>query len=282
MRRLIMSPSPVPHQDAHTRISGTCVDATHYGKSDSADVIMGKELEIGRVSWLSRWTQPNHRSLKIGELSSAEVREMLQRKRQERSEGREGSTCHWWFKDGGRTSQGMWAASKSWEWTSADSQWGNKLSLTTEGNRILPATWGSKETDHLLAPPERKAALLTTWFQPFGSLNRDTVKSARLLFHRNCEIRNLGYGLPWWCSGWGSACQCRGHGFGPWSGGIPHAAERLGPWATIAEPAHLQPVLRNRKACDGERPAHHDEEWPPLATIRESPRTETRTQHSHK
>ena len=31
-----------------------------------------------------------------------------------------------------------------------------------------------------------------------------------------------------------------------------------------------------------ERPAHRDEEWPPLATTRESPRTETKTQHSHK
>ena len=30
------------------------------------------------------------------------------------------------------------------------------------------------------------------------------------------------------------------------------------------------------------RPAHRDEEWPPLATTRESPRTETKTQHSHK
>ena len=36
-------------------------------------------------------------------------------------------------------------------------------------------------------------------------------------------------GLPWWRSGWESACQCRGHGFEPWSGKIPHAAERLGP-----------------------------------------------------
>ena len=26
-----------------------------------------------------------------------------------------------------------------------------------------------------------------------------------------------------------SACQCRGHGFEPWSGKIPHATERLGP-----------------------------------------------------
>ena len=44
-------------------------------------------------------------------------------------------------------------------------------------------------------------------------------------------------GLPWWRSGWESACQCRGHGFEPWSGKIPHAAEQLGPWATTTEPA---------------------------------------------
>ena len=30
-------------------------------------------------------------------------------------------------------------------------------------------------------------------------------------------------GLPWWRSSWESACQCRGHGFEPWSGRIPHA-----------------------------------------------------------
>ena len=89
-------------------------------------------------------------------------------------------------------------------------------------------------------------------------------------------------GLPWWRSGWESACQCRAHGFELWSGKIPHAAERLGPWATIAEPAHLEPVLRNKRGRDGERPAHRDEEWPPLATTRESPRTGTKTQHSHK
>ena len=89
-------------------------------------------------------------------------------------------------------------------------------------------------------------------------------------------------GLPWWRSGWESACQCRGHGFEPWSGRIPHAAERLGPWATIAEPARLEPVLRNERGRDSEGPAHRDEEWPPLATTRESPRTETKTQHSQK
>ena len=93
------------------------------------------------------------------------------------------------------------------------------------------------------------------------------------------KIKKL-IGLPWWRSGWESACQCRGHGFEPWSGRIPHAAEWLGPWATVAEPARLEPVLRNKRGCDGERPAHRDEEWPPLAATRESPRTETKTQHS--
>ena len=33
---------------------------------------------------------------------------------------------------------------------------------------------------------------------------------------------------------------------------------------------------------DSERPAHRDEEWSPLAATRESPPTETKTQHSYK
>ena len=89
-------------------------------------------------------------------------------------------------------------------------------------------------------------------------------------------------GLPCWHSGWESACQCRGHGFKPWFGKIPHTVEQLGPWATITEPVRLEPVLRNKRGHDGERPVHRDEEWPPLAATRESPRTETKTQDSHK
>ena len=54
-----------------------------------------------------------------------------------------------------------------------------------------------------------------------------------------------------------------GHGFEPWSGKIPHAAERLGLWATSTEPVRLEPVLRNGRGRDSERPAHRDEEWPP-------------------
>ena len=95
-----------------------------------------------------------------------------------------------------------------------------------------------------------------------------------------CSKEMNSNGFPWWRSGWESACQCRGRGFEPWSGKISHAAEQLGPWATTTEPARLEPVLRNRRGRDSERPAHHDEEWAPLAATRESPCTETKTQHS--
>ena len=102
-----------------------------------------------------------------------------------------------------------------------------------------------------------------------------------LIWHFSFQFKII-WGLPWWRSGWESACQCRGHGFEPWSGKIPHAAERLGLWATTTEPARLEPVLRNKRGRDSERSAHRDEEWPPLASTGESPRTETKTQHSHK
>ena len=92
----------------------------------------------------------------------------------------------------------------------------------------------------------------------------------------------MSVGLPWWRSGWESACQCRGHGFKPWSGRIPHVAEQLGPWATTTELVRLEPVLHNKRGRDSERPAHRDEEWPPLAGTRESPCTEMKTQQSHK
>ena len=97
-----------------------------------------------------------------------------------------------------------------------------------------------------------------------------------------CLIRTHIGGLHWWRSGWESACQCRGHGFEPWSGKIPRATEQLRLCATTADPARLEPVLRNERGCHGERPAHCDEEWPPLATTGESPLTETKTHHSQK
>ena len=37
-------------------------------------------------------------------------------------------------------------------------------------------------------------------------------------------------------------------------------------------------MLHNKRGQSSERPTHCDEEWSPLATTRESPRTETKTQ----
>ena len=53
-------------------------------------------------------------------------------------------------------------------------------------------------------------------------------------------------GLPWWFNGKESACQCRRHGFKPWSGKIPHAAEQLSPCTTTVEPVKkLEPRSHN-------------------------------------
>ena len=101
-------------------------------------------------------------------------------------------------------------------------------------------------------------------------------------FPGGAVVKNPPAGLPCWRSGWESACRCRGRGFEPWSGRIPHAVEQLVPWATITEPARLELVLHGGRGRDSERPAHRDEEWSPLAAAGEGPRTETKSQHSQK
>ena len=42
----------------------------------------------------------------------------------------------------------------------------------------------------------------------------------------------------------------------PRSGKIPHAAEQLGPCAMAAEPVRPEPVLRNRRGHNSERPTY--------------------------
>ena len=56
-------------------------------------------------------------------------------------------------------------------------------------------------------------------------------------------------------------------------------------WARVPQllkPACLEPVLCNKRSRDNEKPAHRNEEWPPLAATRESPQAETKTQRSQK
>ena len=75
-----------------------------------------------------------------------------------------------------------------------------------------------------------------------------TYTTQRQKINKQTTQLKTGYkGLPWWRSGWESACRCRGHRFKPWSGRIPHATEQLGPCATTTELAPLEPVLRNER-----------------------------------
>ena len=48
------------------------------------------------------------------------------------------------------------------------------------------------------------------------------------------------------------------HGFEPWSGKIPHAAEQLSPRVTATEPTCLEPVLPNKRSHRNEKPAHRN------------------------
>ena len=54
-------------------------------------------------------------------------------------------------------------------------------------------------------------------------------------------------GHPWWSSCYEPTCQCREHGFDPWSRKIPYAEEQLSPCTTTTKPvcsrAHVLQVL---------------------------------------
>ena len=167
--------------------------------------------------------------------------------------------------------------------------WGNR---TIGGSAIIRVWWGRGEFPsqvHPSLPVSQERTCLTVPIVlscGLGPLYEKQGPGSTAVMGVRAKPRrawiNHTFGLPWWRFGWESACQCRGHGFEPWSGKIPHADEQLVTWATTTEPARLEPVLRNKRGRDSERPAHHDEEWPPLAATWESPHTETKTQHSHK
>ena len=55
-------------------------------------------------------------------------------------------------------------------------------------------------------------------------------------------------GLPWWLSDKEPSCQCRRHGFDPWSGKIPHVTEQLSPSATTIEPVLKSPGAATTEA----------------------------------
>ena len=76
-----------------------------------------------------------------------------------------------------------------------------------------------------------------------GSLLKlDDACMASLLLSMLAVLPNREFvGRPWWPSGKEPTCQCRRHGFSPWSRKIPHAAEQLSPRATTIEPVPESP-----------------------------------------
>ena len=52
------------------------------------------------------------------------------------------------------------------------------------------------------------------------------------------------------------------------------------PALQLLRPAHLEPVLHNKRGQRNEKPTHRIKEWPSLAATGESPRTATKTQRS--
>ena len=59
--------------------------------------------------------------------------------------------------------------------------------------------------------------------------------------YKNLDTQNCKNRTFWWSRGEESACQCRGHGFDPWSGKIPQAAEQQSPCTT---PTEAQPKIK--------------------------------------
>ena len=65
--------------------------------------------------------------------------------------------------------------------------------------------------------------------------------------------------LPRWSRGWGSICQCRGHGFNSWSEKTLGAAGELSLFTTTTEALSLK-VCAPQERHYNEKPRHHNEQ----------------------
>ena len=50
----------------------------------------------------------------------------------------------------------------------------------------------------------------------------------------------------------------------------------------LLKPAHLEPLLHNKRSLRSEKPAHHREGEPPLTAARESPQASVKTHRRQK
>ena len=110
-----------------------------------------------------------------------------------------------------------------------------------ETARWNPASVHMKTNSKEASLRKRAHAIIRKWWdkaRPHGCAVMITVmtgKSQGTEEKANINTKLQAH-LPWRLSGKESACQCRKHGFNPWSGKIAHAAEQLSPSATTTEP----------------------------------------------
>ena len=115
---------------------------------------------------------------------------------------------------------------------------------------LLPV-WGSRPLPTPIPRYTSYVCSLSNRFRSFGARTYASVWGVGFCFwwgywYLQCPVENLREnnqfekinktGLPWWLSGKESACQCRRHGFDPWSGKIPSAMKQLSPGTTTTEP----------------------------------------------
>ena len=74
------------------------------------------------------------------------------------------------------------------------------------------------------------------WARNPGALSTIQVQLDKAHFINSVLLLAEHIGLPWSSTSFECACQCRGHGFDPWSGKIPHVVGHINPHARATEP----------------------------------------------
>ena len=97
-----------------------------------------------------------------------------------------------------------------------------------------------KETSQHLNQPQTLCIMHVLGAKTQGAGNLQNILDLLQKYSLICiPLKTSSLGLPCWSSERESACQCRGCGFNPLSGKVPHATEQLSPRSRAQEPQLL-------------------------------------------
>ena len=146
----------------------------------------------------------------------------------------------------------------------------NGLNATTKRHRL--AEWIQKQDPYI-------CCLQETHFRPRDTY-RQKVRGWKKIFHANGNQKKAGGASL--VAQWLRVCLLM-QGTRVWAlvWEDPTCHGATGPVSQLLS-LRVWSLCSTTRGRDSERPAHRDEEWPPLAAAGESPRTETKTKHSQK